>query len=389
LIRLGRIRIFALLLCSVLFPFASASAQQVFSGTADDGSLYQFIIPPKADWNHQLVLYAHGIVDPQAPISLPTDTGFPELRDSLVAQGFAVGYSSYAKNGFAIQEGVRDTDQLRSLFATLAGKPEKTFLMGVSLGGAVVLDLAERVPKKYDGVLPMCGLIGGSPLEVEYVGNARVLFDYFFPGVIPGTLLHTPLLPYDTTSPLGVAVATALVEGLTVNPAMPTLQLASVLGLEAESPTEVLTGLFEVLGFDVRFVNDLLARTNLASPYDNRFISYRGSANDTALNAGVERVAGTLEGFEYLFRYYQPTGFVRIPTVTLHTTRDPLVPFWHEQVYHFLATQRHRDRLLVQQSVNRFGHCQFEPSEVVHAFTGLVEWVDFGIKPAGGDVTAP
>ena len=116
-----------------------------------------------------------------------------------------------------------------------------------------------------------------------------------------------------------------------------------------------------MLGFDVRYVNDLLARTNLASPYDNRFIWYRGSLNDKALNAGVERVSGTLEGFEYLLRYYQPTGLVRIPTVTLHTTRDPLVPYWHEAVYRLLATQQHREGLLVQQSVNRFGHCEFMP----------------------------
>jgi pimeloyl-ACP methyl ester carboxylesterase len=386
--RPGYIRITVLSLCSVLFTLASASAQQTFNGKADDGSIYQFVVPPKASWNHQLVLYAHGIVDPQAPISLPTDAGFPELVNALVAQGFAVGYSSFAKNGFAIKEGVRDTDQLPAIFAKRAGKPTKTFLVGASLGGAVVLDLAERFPQKYDGVLPMCGLIGGSPLEVEYVGNARVLFDYFFPGVIPGTLLHTPVLPYDTTSPLGVAVATKLVAGL-AEPGAPTLQLAAALGLEAASVTEVLTGLFEVLGFDVRFVNDLLDRTHMASPYDNRFIWYFGSLNDQALNAGVERVTGTFEGFEYLFRYYQPTGLVRIPTVTLHTTRDPLVPFWHEAIYHSLATLHRRDGLLVQQSVNRFGHCEFQPLEVVNAFTGLVEWVDFGKKPSGGDVTVP
>ena len=88
-------------------------------------------------------------------------------------------------------------------------------------------------------------------------------------------------------------------------------------------------------------------------------------------------------------RYYQPTGRVQIPTVTLHTTRDPLVPYWHEAVYRFLATEQHREGLLVQQSVDRFDHCEFMDSEVAHAFAGLVGWVDYGIKPAGGDVTAP
>jgi pimeloyl-ACP methyl ester carboxylesterase len=392
-IRPAAIRKTVLLLCSFLVAVAPATGQQVFSGTASDGSLYQFVTP--ATWNHQLVLYAHGIVDPQEPIALPSDSGFTEFRDALVAQGFAVGYSSYAANGFAIKEGATDTDQLRGEFAKLVGKPAKTFLVGVSLGGGVVIDLAERFPQHYDGALPMCGLIGGSPLEVEYVGNSRVLFDYFFPGVIPGTLLHTPLLPYDPTATaapnIGQLVAETLINGLdpSVSPTLPTLQLADSLGLEAASPTEVIDGLLEVLGFDVRYMNELLVRTDLASPYDNRFVRYSGSLNDKALNAGVERVSGTFEGFEYLFKYYQPTGLVKIPTVTLHTTRDPLVPYWHEAVYHLLASERHREGLLVQQSVNRFGHCEFQASEVVHAFSGLVGWVDYGIKPSGGDVTAP
>jgi len=391
-IRPASIRMNALLLFTLLVSFSAARAQQVFNGTADDGSLYQIVLP--TNWNHQLVLYAHGIVDPQEPIALPNDTGFLDFRDALVGEGFAVAYSSYAANGFAIQEGIRDTDLLRGQFATVAGTPSKTFLVGVSLGSAVVINLAERFPQNYSGDLPMCGLLGGSPLEVEYVGNARVLFDYFFPGVIPGTLLHTPLLPYDPGVPplnLGDAVEAALVNGLNpvTSPTLPTLQLADALGLEAASPTEVIVGLVEVLGFDVRYVNDLLARTNQESPYDNRFIWYQGSLNDKALNAGVERVSGTLEGLEYLLRYYQPTGLVRIPTVTLHTTRDPLVPYWHEALYLFLATEQHRQGLLVQQSVDRFGHCAFEDPEVAHAFAGLVGWVDYGIKPAGGDVTAP
>lgn len=387
-----RFRKAILLLFPVLLTFADASAQQIINGTAGDGSIYQIIKP--TNWNHQLVLYAHGIVDPQEPIALPTDNGFPVFRDALVAKGFAVAYSSFAANGFAIKEGVQDTDQLRSTFISVVGRPAKTLLVGVSLGGAVVLDLAERFPHKFDGVLPMCGLIGGSPLEVEYVGNSRVLFDYFFPGVIPGTLLHTPLLPYDPTSStpnVGEAVAAALITGLNplASPTLPTLQLADALGLEATSSTEVITGLVEVLGFDVRYLNDLLIRTKMASPYDNRFLWYRGALNDRALNAGVERVTGTLEGFEYLLHYYQPTGNIQIPTVTLHTTRDPLVPYWHEQVYHFLAEQSHSEKLLVQQSVNRFGHCEFQAAEVVHAFSGLVGWVDYGIKPKGGDITVP
>ena len=82
MIRPASIRLNALLLCSLLFSLASAKAQKVFDGTADDGSLYEIVLP--TNWNHQLVLYAHGIVDPQAPIALPSNAGFVAFRDALV-----------------------------------------------------------------------------------------------------------------------------------------------------------------------------------------------------------------------------------------------------------------------------------------------------------------
>jgi len=390
LTRRASLRSIGVLLCILLIALGAARAQEVINGKAADGSLYQIITPKH--WNHQLVLYAHGIVDPQAPIALPTD--FTPFADALVTEGFAVAYSSFASNGFAIQDGVRDTDALRRTFAKKVGEPDKTFLVGLSLGSAVVIKLAEERSghNRYDGVLSMCGLIGGSPLEVHYVGNGRVLFDYFFPGIIPGTLLNTPLLPYDPTSStpnVGQAVAGALAVGFdpTLSPTLPTLQLADTVGLEAASPAEVLTGLIELLGFDVRYVNDVLDRTKQASPYGNRFEWYRGSLDDAKLNEKVERVAITEEGLDYLRDYYLPTGRIRIPTVTLHTTRDPLVPYWHEAIYEVRAEEHHRAGLLVEQSVERFGHCEFEAGEVEHALGGLIGWVDFGIKPVGGDVT--
>src|SRR5207245_7358536 len=137
------------------------------------------------------------------------------------------------------------------------------------------------------GTLAMCGVEGGSQLEIEYVGNARVLFDFFFPGVLPGDLLHTPALPYSPGTPTFNAVLATLTEGLdpTKHPTLPTLQLAEVLGLEAKTPTEVVTGLVQVIGFDVRFVNDVLRGTSHSNPFENAHTNYVGSLNDEALDA--------------------------------------------------------------------------------------------------------
>ena len=38
--------------------------------------------------------------------------------------------------------------------------------------------------------------------------------------------------------------------------------------------------------------------------------------------------------------------------------------------------------LLVQRSVDRFGHCTYGEAALIVAFDDLVEWVEGGVKPA-------
>jgi len=61
-------------------------------------------------------------------------------------------------------------------------------LAGHSLGSMAALELAETYPTLYDGALVACGFVGGTPKEIAYMANARIAFDYFFPGVIPGSV---------------------------------------------------------------------------------------------------------------------------------------------------------------------------------------------------------
>ena len=201
-IRPASIRMNALLLFSLLFSLARRNAQQVFNGTADDGSFYQIVLP--TNWNHQLVLYAHGIVDPQAPIALPSDAGFTGVPRCPGARGFAVAYSSYAANGYAIQEGIRDTDQLRGRSSPTSEENPAENISGRRFAGQCSRDRPGRnTPRKNMTESCPCAV---SSAAVRWKWNTSATraccFDYFFPGVIPGTLLHTPLLPYDPGSPI-------------------------------------------------------------------------------------------------------------------------------------------------------------------------------------------
>src|SRR6266404_4246080 len=266
----------------ILFFFALtacglASAQQIITGTTSDGALYEFAVP--GGWNGTLVVYAHGIIDPAAPIALPAvNDDFAPLRDALLSQGYAVASSSSSENGYAVADGVKQTHQLTGLFTAQVQRPTKTILIGKSLGGLVVAKLAERYPKQYDGALAMCGVVGGSTDEVKYLADARILFDYFFPGVMPGDTFHSPTLDFSPGSPAFNAVLQAVEIGF-FDHRQPTIQLFLTAKLPASNPNEIVISILQTVGFNTRYGNDLLAHTQNRIPYDNQAVVYSGSFN--------------------------------------------------------------------------------------------------------------
>ncbi len=372
----------SVLLCYLVLS-GPVVAQQVATGTTANGAIFELDIP--AAWNGHLWVYAHGAVDPQMPIALPD---VAPLKASLLAQGFAFATSSYSQNGYAVKQGAEDIHQLKDLFTVRFGLPVRTYLFGHSLGGAVVQDLAERFPGQYDGALPICGLVGGGVAGIQYLGNARVAFDYFFPGTLPGGPFSTPVLNFSPGSPAFNAVLGALVAGFNP-PNFLTVQYAGVARLPSSNPAEIISSGLQVTGYSVRFTQDLLERTHDHIPFDNMATVYTGSFNDAALNAGVERFSAAPDALQYLENYYTPTGQLQIPMLTLHTTADPIVPFAQEAAYAQVVANAGASGMLVQQSVSRYGHCNVNAKETANALQGLFLWVNFGIKPPSGDVTVP
>jgi pimeloyl-ACP methyl ester carboxylesterase len=89
---------------------------------------------------------------------------------------------------------------------------------------------------------------------------------------------------------------------------------------------------------------------------------------DVALNAGAERVASDGRARAYVRRAYEPSGELERPLVSLHTTLDPVVPDWHEDLYQARAPEA----LFTRITVPGYGHCTFTAEEVLAAFAALV-----------------
>jgi hypothetical protein len=231
----GVTRTIGLLVIAANLCVGVATAQQVIDGVTADGALYRFLVP--SPWNGQLVVYAHGYVPAGSPLALPNTPIELAAFQAITSQGFAVAMSSYAENGWAVKNGAQTTHQLRGLFASKVSNPTRTYLVGTSEGGLIAVDLTESFSGQYDGTLAICGVVGGTPLTYQHNGDGRVLFDYFFPGVLPGDLLHMPNLDFSPGSPTYNAVLNALVAGLFA-PGQPTLQFASVAALPGSNVNE-------------------------------------------------------------------------------------------------------------------------------------------------------
>ncbi|HEX8927259.1 MAG TPA: hypothetical protein VF786_15775 [Terriglobales bacterium] len=376
------------LLLALLLLGSLAFAQQIFEGQTGDGSLYELAMP--AQWNGTLVVYAHGIVDPQSPIALPDVTA---LRNGLMANGFAVAYSSYASNGYAVKDGMQRTHQLKGLFTAHFAAPRKTILMGHSLGGLVVEALAEKYPSQYDGALPMCGVVGGSVPEVNYVATGRALYDLFFTSGIFGPFPYT--LPGDAGNPVdvnfssGSAAYNGVLANLTAGYAPPTYITAQYaatipIPINQNDPVETISGLMYLIGFHIRYGADLIERTHDRIPFDNSTVVYNDPvypAADPIINNYVERYTASPDALNYVKQYYTPTGNIKIPMLTVHTTRDPVVPIWHEDLLAQAAAGAGSSNMLVQTKIDRFGHCTMTDQETFAAFQKLIMWVEYGVKP--------
>jgi pimeloyl-ACP methyl ester carboxylesterase len=354
-----------------------------------NGAQYAMFLP--ANWNGRLVLYAHGFVDPAYPIALPdllppdVAPWVVELRETLLGAGYAVAYSSYSENGWAVKDGSERTHELRNDFISRFGKPNQVYIVGRSLGALITVLMAEKFPDDYEGALALCGPVAGGLVQTDYIGHVRALFDFYFPGVIPGDALNVPPLDYSPGSPLVNAIVGAIV----TNPqAAQALAAVDQIDLPYVNFNELVNSIVRPLGYNVRGTNDLLDRTGGESPFGNDKTHYRVQGKlDQAVKRGVQRFKADWGGIDYVTDFYRPHGRLAIPLLTLHTTADPDVPFFHQTALADIVARARKSRWLAQQHVQRYGHCNFSPAEVAEALSRLVDWSEMNVKPTSGDVT--
>lgn len=347
-------------------------------GTQASGALYRICMPPGfVTWNQDLLIFAHGYMTPSTTLRIPDEqlklSDGTSIPDAVNFLGYAFATTSYSTNGLAVPEGIADVTDLVGIFKQAHPTLRHVYLVGASEGGLITVMSIEQRPDIFDGGLATCGPIGDFAGHVNYLGDFRVVFDYFFPGLIPGSPITIPQSIIDTWD---ASYYPTIVLPVLTSPssAISLTQLLSVTMDDAGliDSTTAITTVSGLLGYSIFATNDGKAKLG-GQPFDNWTRVYTGSLDDAALNAGVARFSADPLALQKIQTDYQTSGQLRAPLVTLHTTLDPIVPYWHEALYRDKVVARGRTPRYAEFPPGaRYGHCNFTSTEVQNALALLV-----------------
>jgi hypothetical protein len=143
--------------------------------------------------------------------------------------------------------------------------------------------------------------------------------------------------------------------------------------IDWRDPSSVVETIMDVLWYNVYATKDAIERLG-GQPFNNQrpFRFYRGSENDRRINAAVQRITATPAALRRIEAGFQTSGKLLGPLVNLHTTRDPVVPYWHASLYRMKVLRSGSFQNYVGVPIFRYGHCEFKVSELLAGFAILV-----------------
>lgn len=378
-----------------------SSGPSCSSGVQPSGALYEICTPEAGIKPTTLAVYAHGFLFPQLPLQIPEQEGGIDIRDFIADRGYGYAATSYYTNGVIDPDkGAEDLRDLIVRYSQQYGRPERVLLVSFSNGTLLSVLTLEDSVHLFDGALASCGPHGSYAEEINYLGDVYVLFDFLFqdvdiiPGFGPGlpggpdgvplTLLNalSAMAPYGYTAV--DVLAQSILSALQNNPAKTqqllgaiqftsTMSRGNVLFANASEGVELV---IRAVAYNVFATNDALEKLD-GRFFDNTSRIYADLLpNETirhAVNSGVQRYEADRHVTAALEHRYQSKGHLRTPVVSLHNTRDPLIPFWQQSLYLEALDDRSSNYTVVP--VEGYGHCNFMPDDVADGLDLLGEKV--------------
>jgi len=339
-------------------------------GVQKSGALYKICVPDV--WNRELVLYAHGYVSASDPIALPDlsidDT--TSMEKVFNDMGYAFATTSYSKNGLAVKEGIEDLADLVDIFKNNFGRATHVYLVGASEGGLITNLSIEKNFFLYDGGLSICGPTGDFAKQINYFGDFRLAFDYYFPGIIPGSPVEIPQEVLDNFETVYVP---KILDAVEQNPfaAAQVIKIVHAAIDNRDIESSIGATFVSLLWYNV-FATNNATEVLGGQPFDNSDRTYTKEFFSNMFNRTVPRFTADEAALKEIELNYQTSGNIFKPLVMMHTFKDQIVPKWQQDLYIEKVNATGNSDFLVTIAVNRYGHCNFTTTELTTAFIALV-----------------
>lgn len=370
---------------------ASASPQIDCYEARDANGAWLLVAMPR-QWNQRLIVHAHGgprLGEPKAGDSAEDLDRFAVM----VRAGYAWIGSTYRRGGYGVRMAAADVDVSRQLFWSRWGRPQRTLLHGQSWGGNVAAKAAELYAldidgrPNYDGVLTTNGLLFGGTQGYGFRADLRAVYQYYcrnhpaadetqypvWQGLPAGAKMTRDDLRKRVDACTGVDQPAAK---RTPAQAAKLRDILSVTGVaEKQLVAHLAWGTFH-------FQDMVQKRLGGRNPFDNARTAYRGSHDDAALNAGVERFRADPAAVAALAYDADLSGLIVLPTVTVHARHDPTVSYEAEAAYKATVEHAGRGHLLLQALTDESDHSRLGDTTYTSALRVLEQWLDTGQRPA-------
>jgi len=370
-----------------------------------EGVPYRIRVP--ANWNGTLLVYAYGYAEafmpPLAPLPLAPTTADAE---TLLGRGFALAGIHAAgavpipgaatEAGWNVKERMQNTAALTAAFRGLVGQPQRTIMWGKSLGGLVSLGLIEKFPGLYDGAVALCPPAAGTPRVFDQKIGISLAYAVAFGGNdawgSPGDLrddlnVMTEVFPH-VMQQLGADKLwrwefLRLVNNIPAdNSFYPPMNFRFQTLWLAFAPRPDL---------DKRaggHVAQNIGRVYTLSNEDKLYLLNQFGADAEPLLAAMNTqtiYASDRNARNYAAHYFNPSGRINRPVLTLHTTGDAAVIPNNESAYRTAVEQQGNGELLMQQFSIGNGvantHCTFTSAQYLAGIDAMMYWLDNGTRP--------
>lgn len=366
-----------------------------------EGANYTISVP--SNWNGTLVLYSHGYVFANQPLLKPA----PAVSDAstgavLLKIGYALAGSSYSRNGWALQQAFHDQIRLLDYFNATCGHPSRTIAWGDSLGGIITAGLVQLYPDRFNGALPMCGVVAGGigtwnqaldsafAFNLLIANNSLQIVHITDPNTFNNAVGDITNAQKTAQGRARIALAAALTDipgwfdPSTSEPAANDYTTQEINQFYWESKVNF------AFAFGARAELEFRAggnpswntgvdyRKQLAKSVDRKEVEvlYKSAGldlkKDLATLNKAPRIKADPKAAGYLNKYITFNGELRFPVLTMHTTGDGLVVNEDEQAYKSVVDDAGDSTYLRQIFVHRAGHCTFTPAERLTALGTLL-----------------